>query len=354
MSQANKTRLIVGFAGVLTAILLFGLGRALLPLIIGFGLAYFSFPLIKGLEQRGIKRNYAVVGVFAFIGIIILLLLVQVVPILVEETRLFFHELPQTSATAADKVKVFISKFGYSSDISRQEIKQFLAEHSSTISGSFLESFTNFLKSLFSNFIHSILFILSLFLIPIFFFHLVNKYEVIFKEVKDLIPIPWRPKLKQYIKLADTVLNGYIRGQMLVIMILATLYGFGYWVIGLKFGLLIGIVTGLMTIIPFVGSVLGVITAFSVALANYTGIWSLMSVVMVFGIIQSLEALFITPKLVGNKVGLDMLTTMLALIIGGHLFGFVGMIIAIPITAILKSILKDLKQEYKTLPFYKG
>ena len=354
MNQSTKTFFVIGFAGIIAIILLFGLGNALLPLLVAFGLAYLSFPLIRRVEKQRVQRSYAVAGVFTLIAAILSLVLVLVVPNLIEDGRLFLHELPQTSAVAAGKVENLASRFGYTLDMSRQGLKEFLVDHASAISGDFLKSSSNLLKGIFSNLIQGILFILNLFLIPLFFFHLVNRYEVIFKKAKDLVPIPWRPKVREYVQLANTVLSGYVRGQMLVALILATLYGIGFSVIGLRFGLLIGICTGLLSIIPFVGSILGFIAAIAVALANFTGLGTVVSVAIVFAIVQGLEGLVITPKLVGDKVGLGVLSTMLALIIGGNLFGFVGMIVAIPIAAILKSILRDLKQEYQGLNLYKG
>ncbi len=354
MNQSAKTFFIIGISATIAFTLLLGLGNTLMPLIIAFGLAYLSFPLIQEIEKRGIRRSYAVAGVFSSIAAVLILILLLVIPNLISDARQFFHELPQTSAVAVEKVEYIASTFGYSLDISKQGLKDFLIEHSSAVSGEFLKSSSNFLKGIFSNFIHGILVILNLCLIPLFFFHLANRYESISKEAKDLVPVPWRPKLSQYAQLTNTVLSGYVRGQMLVAMILAVLYGFGFWIIGLKFGLLIGIVTGLLSIIPFVGSILGFAAAMTIALANFTGLGTVVAVAVVFCIVQGLEGLVITPKLVGDKVGLGVLSTMLALIIGGNLFGFAGMIVAIPVAAVLKSILRDLRSEYQTLNIYKG
>ncbi|MBI2520936.1 MAG: AI-2E family transporter [Bdellovibrio sp.] len=354
MTQSLKTFLVVGSAVIIITILLIGLGNALLPLLIAFGLAYLSFPLIHGLEKRRIKRNYAVAGVFSLIAAVVTLILLLIIPGLIKDTKLFFHELPQTSAIAIEKLEHLSSKFGYDLDISEEGLKDILAEHASAISGDFLKSSSLFLRGIFSNVMSGLLMILNLFLVPLFYFHLVNKYEAISKETQNLLPIPWRPKINQYSQLINTVLSGYIRGQILVALILACLYGIGFFIIGLRFGFLIGIGTGLLSIIPFVGSILGFIVAITVALANFTGLATIMGVTIVFVVIQGLEGLVITPKLVGDKVGLSDLTTMLALIIGGNLLGFAGMIIAIPIAAILKSIILDLRREYQALKFYAG
>lgn len=352
MKQTSKTFLFLLISGVLTTTLIIGLGSALLPLLISFCLAYLSFPLIIRIEKFGIQRSYSVGGVFTIIIAFLTLILALIVPNLIKDGTLFLKEFPQTSTAAIEKVEILANKLGYKLNFSNQGLKDFILNHSSEISGDLLKSGSIFLKSFFSNFIGGILFILNLFLIPLFYFHLMNKYETILKEAKSLVPISWRPKMKEYVHLSNTVLNGYIRGQILVSLILASLYGFGFLIIGLRFGLLIGIFTGLLSIIPFVGSILGFSVAMAMALANFTGIETVISVGIVFIIIQGLESLLITPKLVGDKVGLGVLSTMLSLIIGGNLFGFIGMIVAIPIAAILKTIFKDLKKEYQKLNIY--
>ena len=354
MYPSAKLIFIIGFVGATSALVLFGLGGALVPLLIAFGLAYLNYPLIRAMEKRGLARHYAVSGVFALITVVLVILLILVIPGLVEDTKRFLNELPQTSAVAIDKVEQISTQFGFPIEISKQGLKEFLTEHASDISGDFLKSSSLFLGGIFSNFFSALLAILNLFLIPLFFFHLINRYESLLGSVYDLVPQPWRRQFSRYIQLANTVLTGYIRGQLLVALILAFLYAIGLSAIGLQFGILIGLATGLLSVIPYVGSILGFCAAMAIALANYSGFGSISLVILVFVIVQALEGIVITPKLVGDKVGLSALSTMLALIIGGNLFGVAGMIIAIPMAAILKNVLLDLKREYRSLKFFNG
>jgi predicted PurR-regulated permease PerM len=131
--------------------------------------------------------------------------------------------------------------------------------------------------------------------------------------------------------------------------ILSLLYAIGLTLIGLKFGFLIGLLSGFLSIIPYAGFTIGFTVSLLIGAANYEQLSSLFGVVAVFSVVQSLEGTLITPKLVGNKVGLSSLTTMLALIIGGNLLGIIGMLIAIPIAAILKNITLELKTEFLKL-----
>jgi len=182
----------------------------------------------------------------------------------------------------------------------------------------------------------------------------VNDFEKIANGLKSFVPPAYLPKLKHYAKLSNTVLSGYIRGQLMVALILGVLYAIGLSLVGLKFGLLIGLLAGLISIIPYAGFTIGFATALFVGLANFTGWGPIVGIAAVFTAVQALESTVITPNLVGDKVGLSAFATMLALIIGGNLFGLVGMIIAIPLAAIAKAILSELKEEYKKLEFYKS
>ncbi len=351
MAQSVKTSLIIGFICLLATIIFFGLGNTLMPLFIAFAQAYLSFPVIAALEKRGIKRVYAVSVVFIVMVTVIVLLIIIILPSLIKDSRLFLQEFPQNSTVAVEKIEHMAATLGYQLDISKQGLKDFLLEHTNS---DLVTSTSLFLKNLFSNFIGVLLFILNLLLIPLFFFHLIDQYEAILQKVHDLVPVPWRSKINQYTELGNRVLSGYIRGQMLVALLLAVMYSFGFALIGLRFGLLIGIVTGILSIIPYVGSIFGFTIAMIIALANFTGFSLIIGVAVVFSVVQALESFLITPKLVGGKVGLGEMATMLALIIGGNLFGLTGMILAIPVAAIIKSILQDIRVEYQSSKFYKG
>lgn len=135
-------------------------------------------------------------------------------------------------------------------------------------------------------------------------------------------------------------------------MILSILYGFGLWATGLKFGLIIGLISGMISIIPYAGFTLGFLAAIIMGVANFTGVDTLVGIIIVFAIVQVLEGFIITPKLVGDKVGLSPFVTILVLIIGGNLFGLLGMLLAIPVGAIAQALLQDLLKEYKKSNLY--
>lgn len=354
MNTSLRTPLIIIALILLIGIAVVGLGSALIPLVISFGLAYLVFPLIKQLEERGLPRAYAVSGIFALTLSLIILILILVLPGLFEDGRAFLKELPQTATVALDKVDHLAEDMGFDIDVSQEGVKEFINLHISEISTDLVKTVTKSIRGTFSNIFKWLLSVLNLFLIPLFFFYVINDFERISTEIKSFIPPSANKKLSHYLSLSNRVLSGYIRGQLLVAGILSLLYGFGLWMVGLRFGFLIGFVSGLISVIPYAGLTLGITTALMMGFAYYEGLPSILGIIGVFVFVQTLEGFLITPKLVGDKVGLSALATILALIIGGNLLGLVGMLIAIPTAAVCKVILADLKKEYQALDVYKS
>ena len=354
MRDAVKPIVIVFSLLVIFSIGVWGLGDALTPLILSFGLAYLVYPLIKKLEEKGVSRTYSVPGVFAAIVVVVLVIAALVLPGLISDGQSFLKELPANSTKALLKIELLSEQVGYPLDLSRDSLGTYIKEHVAEISGGLLKSVSKGLQSSFAGISKWLIAILNLFLIPLFFFYVINDYEKLTKELKSFIPKSALPKLTHYMDLSNTVLSGYIRGQLMVALALGGLYAVGLSIVGLKFGFLIGLLSGLISIIPYAGLSIGFVSALVIGLANYSGMGQIAGIVTVFLIVQALEGMVITPKLVGDKVGLSAFTTMLVLIIGGNLLGLMGMLMAIPVAAIIKSIIGELKQEYQQLDIYKA
>ncbi len=332
---------------ILSSLVILGLGETLIPLLLSFVLSYLFFPIIKKFELKGIKRHYAVVAVFLVIVIVAIGIGFLVLPRLISDTKMFIDELPENSSKAICKVEEIAVRLGYPLDINKESVTLYAKEHISELSGGIFKWFASWLKASLSGIAKWLIVIINIFMIPLFFFYVIDDYEKISVNIKSFIPKSLLPKFTHYFTLSNQVLSGYIRGQLMVALVLAVLYATGLVVVGLKFGLVIGALTGLLSIIPYVGFTLGLVTAIIISLANFSGIGLVVATLLIFVVIQILESLIITPKLVGDRVGLSSLATMLALIVGGNLFGVVGMFIAIPIAAILKTVLNDLKNEYQ-------
>jgi predicted PurR-regulated permease PerM len=309
-------------------------------------LAYILFPLIRKLEKKGIHRNIATIFISFIFILIISAITYFVVPKLYQDAKAFIKELPTYTLALLEKTEVIFQKFDIALDLSKDNIEEIISTNITTISGSILQKMTTGLEGFFSSLINIMLFILNIFLVPLFFYYVVNDYEKIIKNIKELVPDVFEPKVQKYISLTDKVLSDFVRGQLLVAICLGTIYAIGLTIIGLKFGLLIGFISGVLCLIPYVGAILGFFIAAIVGFTTNLDINHIFQITCLYGVTQALEGNVITPKLVGNKVGLSAFVSVLALIIGGNLFGFIGMIFAIPIAAIVKSIFKELKSEY--------
>lgn len=349
-----RSLLITSALILLFAILLIGLGDAIVPLIISFGFAYLLFPVIQKIEKQGVPRKYAVLGSALIFIFLISILFFLFLPGLLAEFKNFANELPQNVEKATKKVEhllsylgleTLLSRIGIPVDRSQMEIKNFFIEKAFSFSDEILKFFSSFFKGLFSSLLDWILMILNIFLIPLFFFYIINDYEKITKELKSFIPISFRNFLKPYIKECNLIFSSYIRGQLVAVFLLGILYGIGLSIVSLRFGFLIGMLTGILNIIPFLGVILGLLLALIIYLAYFTGIQTLIGILIVFAVVKLIDDFIITPKLVGERVGLSAFLTVLALIIGGNLLGFVGMILAIPTAAFLKFVILNLKNQ---------
>lgn len=349
MSNSLRSFLVIVSLLAILGLGIIGLGSSFLPLLLAFIIAYLLFPVIVRLEKKGVHRNHALLAIFAALTVIVLVVLLVVGPGLVKDSQQFVRDLPKITTKALDQVEIITDRYGIAIDLSREGLKELISDSFDSVSTSTLKSASLAIKGLFTNVTGLLLGVLNLFMIPLFLFYVINDYEKISKYMKILIPKTLQPKLTHYFHLSNNVLSGYIRGQILVAMILALLYSIGLSLIGLKFGFLIGLITGLLSIIPYAGFAIGIVASVLVALANYTSPMIFVGLAIVFTIIQMLEGFLITPKLVGNKVGLSAFATMLALIMGGNLLGLPGMLVAIPFAAILKSVLADLLKEYQEL-----
>lgn len=319
-----------------TWLILYGLGSTLWPLVISSLLAYFLFPVVLRLEQRKIKRDWAILGVFGFLALLIVLIGALVLPGLMQDTKEFFIQLPASFSGLLERLVVFVNQFGLSVDLTREQIEEFIKYEIQKVGTQLAAAAGNFLSATFANIFSWILAILNLFLIPVFFYYIMAEYEKIGDTIKRVIPDQYHGQLIKALKPVMKVLKSYIRGQGTLALSLAAYYSIALSVIQLNFGFVIGIITGVLCLIPYLGFSTGFVLALAVALANYSGMGGVLAVLVVYGIGQVVESFYLTPKLVGGNLGLSPLITLLVLIIGGNLAGLLGMLLAVPVAACVK------------------
>ena len=336
-----------GIAAAVFFVLLYALGDQLLPFFLGAAIAYFLDPVADWLETRGCSRGLAtgIITVSAIIIFVVLALLV--IPTLVEQAVQLFNAAPQL---ARDLVAVLTERFPSLLDES-STVRQTITSLGETISdrgGQLLETALTSAASLIN--------IIVLFVIvPVVAVYLLLDWDRMIARVDALLPLDHAPVIRRLAGEVDATLAGFIRGMGTVCLILGTYYAVALMLIGLQFGLVVGFVAGLLTFIPYVGAIVGGLLAIGLALFQFWGEWWwIVAVAVVFQIGQIAEGNFLTPKLVGNSVGLHPVWLILALSVFGALFGFVGMLVAVPMAASLGVLVRFLIEKYKGSRLYTG
>ena len=195
-------------------------------------------------------------------------------------------------------------------------------------------------------------FVVNLLLVPVVLFYLLCDWNVMLAHVNRMLPRRWQPNLTGIAKEIDTVLAEFLRGQIAVMLLMSVLYVLGLWLAGLEFALPIGIITGMLVFVPYVGMLTGLMLATLVALMQFPGAGDAIPVWIVFGIGQALEGMLVTPLLVGKRIGLHPLAVIFALLAFGQIFGFFGVLLALPASAALLVALRHLGRQYLSSSLY--
>ena len=194
--------------------------------------------------------------------------------------------------------------------------------------------------------------ILNLLLLPIFTFYLLRDWDILVGKFREILPHSYRAMIQENLAEVDIRLNAFVRGQIKVCIYLAILYTIGLLIVGIDLAIPIGILSGLLFIVPYLGTAFGIISSLLLALIDFGFSWQAIGVIVVFIVVQLIEGYYLTPKIIGESVGLSPLVVMIALLVGASLMGIWGMFLAIPITAILSVIGTDWLKRYKESHFY--
>jgi phosphoribosylaminoimidazole-succinocarboxamide synthase len=328
--------------------LVYLLGPILTPFLAGALLAYIFDPLVDRLETRGLSRTAGTVVVIVLAGLAVLALLLVALPLFQGQ----FAELSQRVPAALDLLRTrFLpwlqQTFGIGIDFNLAALKTWLTEKAT-------QNGTAWLPSLQTGALAIVGVLANLLLIPVVMFYLLRDWDVMVARIATLAPRRWLETVTRIARDMDAVVGEFLRGQLAVMATLSLYYALALWAAGLDYALPIGILTGVLSFVPFLGFGLGVILALLVALLQFTD-WT--GVAWVAGIYlagQVLESYVITPRLVGERVGLHPVAVIFALAAFGQLFGFVGVLLAVPLAAILLVALRELRGVYEASDFYAG
>ena len=327
--------------------LLWFLGDVLLPFLVGGALAYFLDPVADRLERIGMSRT-AATSVITIVALLILTLLVlAIIPTLVNQLTARVNSAPES----AKRLQGFlVEKFPDLAD-STSTMRQTLAQVAATIQSKGAELANSLVSSLLGV-ISAVVFIV---VVPVVAFYLLLDWDNMVARIDHLLPRDHAPTIRQLACEVDRVLAGFVRGQISVCVLLGTFYSVALMMAGLQFGLIVGAIAGTITFIPYVGSLVGGALAIGLALFQFWGDWVSIGVVAaIFAIGQFIEGNVLTPKLVGKSVGLHPVWLLLALSAFGTVFGFVGMLVAVPVAASMGVLTRFGVAQYQASVLYKG
>lgn len=352
----NRRNLALSLAAVSLVLLIWLLyaGRSVvIPFLLAFLLAYFLDPAADYLEDRKLSRLTAVVVVFVgFLGLVGLLLAFLVPAVQNEVARLqeLFPEYASGLYSLLPGPVLETLDVSEASDL--QALFHRLLELGKNLSVDVIGQVALFVSKAFSSTLSFILTVIGYFIIPIYLFYLLRDFDRMKDGAVRLVPERYRPAVIDLALDVDRVLSGFIRGQLVVCMVLAVLYSIGLVALGIDLALLIGILSGLANIIPYLGTLIGISFALLMAVVKFQDLLHPLLVIVLFGIVQAMEGTLITPRIVGNRVGLHPVGTILAVLFGGELFGFLGLLLAVPVVASALVLFKTALAWYRETPFY--
>ena len=335
-------------------IFIFLIHSILLPFVAGIFIAYFLSPAADQLQKTGASRGLATSMVLGFFFISLIVLLVIVVPILTAQLSGLISALPAYFHDFQIKYEPMIEQYlGISTSNTenlQSNIQSTLNDHSDTV----LKFAAGFAAGIFQSGMAIINFFSLILITPVVAFYLVYDWHRIIARVDNLLPRAHIHTIREQIRIIDRTLSGFLRGQLNVCLLLGTFYALGLSLVGLKFGIIIGLGTGLLVIIPYLGMFFGMATGLGIAFFQFNDTHRLLIVLAVFVVGQIIESNFITPKLVGEKVGLHPVWIIFGMLSGAALFGFVGVLLAVPTTAVIGVLIRFAIKNYLQSGYYKG
>jgi predicted PurR-regulated permease PerM len=330
-------------------LLLHQLGPVLTPFLVGAILAYLGTPMVDAMERRGVPRAIGTTLAIVLFGVAIAGLFIVLIPLVQAEVMLASRRLPELLARAGGRFLPWVEQtFGVTIALDLATVKAVLADNLESVRDVGLR----LLSGVKSGGLLLLAILVNVALIPVVMWYLLRDWNDIVRRIDDLLPRPFEHKIREIAREIDSVLAEFLRGQLSVMLVLAAYYAIALWAVGLEHAFAIGILTGLLVFIPYVGYGLGLTLAMAAALLQWSGLPFFLAVLAVYLVGQLLENYVLIPWLVGDRIGLHPLAVIFALLAFGQLFGFAGVLLALPVSAALLVGLRQLKSAYMASPLY--
>jgi predicted PurR-regulated permease PerM len=349
MAQSNRWIWLVGV--LLLGWLVYALQPILSPFLIGVLLAYLGDPLVDRLERRKLSRTWGVIVVFAFFTLLFALLLLVLVPMLGKQLVRLYEMAPQMLDWLQQQALPWMQlKLGLDDGFWRFDK---LKEAFSGQLGNTTDILGLLLSKVTSSGLALLAWMANLLLIPVVSFYLMRDWDLLVAKAQALLPRHHEGLVVKLVGDCHEVLGAFLRGQLLVMLALGLMYSMGLMLVGLELGLLIGVIAGLASIVPYLGVVVGVGAALTAGFFQF-GLdpYPLLAIAAVFTVGQLLEGMLLTPMLVGDRIGLHPVAVIFAIMAGGQLFGFTGVLLALPVAAVIMVLLRHVHDLYKLSDLY--
>jgi predicted PurR-regulated permease PerM len=336
---------------LMAALLLWLLAPVLSPFVVGAVLAYMLHPAVEWLVARRVPRALAVLIVVVLAITAVTLLLFMVVPVIAKELPMLRDQIPLMAEKLNRTVVPWLGNYGIHVSLDTESIKAFVAK---TLGANMEEWASAALSSaaIGGSFVLTLLG--NAVLMPVVLFYLLLDWIEINRRLHDMVPPRMRHSVLAFLDECDVLLGQYLRGQLLVMVLLAAYYSIGLALFGFDLALPVGVFTGLFVFIPYLGFGLGLLLALIAGVLQFGGWYGLIAVAVVYGVGQLVESFALTPRLVGERIGLNPLAVIFALLAFGHLFGFVGVLIALPVSALGLVALRRVQALYLDSRLFKG
>lgn len=334
---------------ILFCISVYVLRSVLLPFVAGIVIGYLLDPFASRFEKWGMNRTLATFLVLFLVVIFLVPAVILLVGVIDEQLGRFISVIPQYISSFVKKIDPFINEIHEKfPNLEADKIKMYLRNNIANSLKLVGGVFRGIITSGFALFN-----LISLLLItPVVTFYMLRDWDKFIAKIDSLLPRSSKKSIREQARQIDKTLAGFLRGQLSVCVLLGTYYSIGLHLVGLDLGLLVGFIAGIISFIPYVGSIVGFILSIGIAFAQFDSMMPVMQVVLVFATGQFIEGNFLTPKLVGDNVGLHPVWIMFALLAGGVLLGFLGLMIAVPVAAIIGVLLRHAIDNYKKSSLY--
>jgi predicted PurR-regulated permease PerM len=315
----------------------------LTPFLFGAILAYICNPAVNRLERVKVPRTLGVILMIAVLLGLFALLLLILVPLFQSQVALFLERLPGYLNWLHGHFAPWLkARFNIELQLDSEHVKQALADRLRDAGG----TAAAVLPSLKSGGLAVAGILLNLVLVPVVLFYVLRDWGVILARIDELVPRRWHARATEVAREVDKVLGGFLRGEISVMLLMSVYYSTALWLAGLEFALPVGILTGVLVFVPYVGIMVGVTLGTLAALLQFQSLGGVVWVWAAFGVGYTLDATVVTPWLVGDRIGLHPVAVIFAVLAGGQLFGFFGVLLALPVSAALLVGLRLLRQHY--------